>query len=112
MTDPTPDQWARLMSAVDQARADVTPSIDMSAFEVALEGDVRCEVRHISTPCTKAAKWSRPPLPCGCAPRLPACDGIHDYIFAPLDGEPYCNGPRGCGQSFPTSEWRKGWWPL
>lgn len=110
MSDPTQDQWVRLMSAVDQARADVTPSIDMSAFEVALEGEVACEWYHGESHCTGRAQWSAPETPCGCLARRPACQGAYDLVMHQW-GErlTYCDI---CNKETLASEWRKGWWPL
>lgn len=111
MSEPTQDQWARLMSAVDQARADVTPSITVEELESLLEGDVMCEVRHKASRCTGVAVWSRPPSLCGCCtPRQNACQGLYDHIFGDAYTFITC---RDCySGDTPISEWRKGWWPL
>jgi hypothetical protein len=95
------------MSALDIAP--VIQGVMLTDLEAADE--VKCEADHaFGDPCTVSVAWSRGPYPCGCVPRTLVCQGVWNLVFL------NCPRPRTqhhrCGQTFPTSEWRKGWFPV
>jgi hypothetical protein len=93
------------MTALDIAP--VIQGVMLTDLEAADE--VRCEVRHYDVSrCTVVVMWSRPAYPCGCSPRMLVCQATYEWVFH-NDGSMSCGE---CDQGFPTSEWRKGWYPV
>lgn len=75
--------------------------------------EITCEARHdvTHTHCTVEVRWSAPPDPCGCCPRMLACQGLHDHVFHPRWGiAGFCCGQ--CGREFSAAEARTGWYAV
>ena len=71
--------------------------------------EAKCESLHESSVCSVEVRWSRPPHPCGCYPRLLVCQRDHDHVFNPWWFLFRCST---CGKAFTAEDCLTGWYPV
>lgn len=84
------------MSAPVTERRMTTPTTrEHVELDVDLDAEVACEAPHDKPhwkTCSGDAKWSMPPLPCGCLPRLAVCEAtghVRAELLALLASSPF-----------------------
>ncbi len=91
---------------------DSLPDLQMAIItQIDTIPEVQCEIPHQDSICTVEVRWSVAPSPCGCYPRMLACQGTHDRVFNPrYDFWGFRCGQ--CDREFSAAEARTGWYAV